>query len=119
MLGKHSTAELHPSHTPRVSHPASLTVRNENNSPGAAAGLGTTHELPPHSKDIVAQGAKGANTLEHAALVMFKDCWKKRRGGSRQLGYLRGNGHKVKYLGLFGSGRFSVAAERDRDRDVT
>lgn len=84
MLGKHSTTELHPSHTPRVSHPVSLTVRNENNSPGAAAGLGTTRELPPHSKDIVAQGAKGAITLGHAALVAFKDCWKKKGGGGRQ-----------------------------------
>ena len=52
MLGKHSTVELHPSHTPRVSHAESLTVRNENKSPGAAAGLGTTRELPPHSKTL-------------------------------------------------------------------
>lgn len=84
MLGKHSTVELHPSHTPRVSHPESLTVRNENKSPGAAAGLGTTRELPPHSKDTMALGAKGANILGHAALIAFKDCWKKRGGGGRQ-----------------------------------
>lgn len=54
LLGKHSTSELHLSHTPRVSNAAGLTVRNHQ-LPGAACWGG----YPPRSKNIAGAGSYG------------------------------------------------------------